>query len=157
MFFFSKKLTFIFVKLDKSFDQTCVNTCIDFIVTERTFSFFLLQFFFNNVCRRIIYKTGQQYALIMLISYFSKNFRSEFFFRNPFGMIPKQRRLLLAKIRYVDRHQYQTQMSSVLFQIGLQFAHLLENSLNKFASYSHFLHIFWKLCNMYNANLMSYY
>lgn len=44
--FFSKKLRFVFVKLEKSFNQTCVNTCIDFIVTERTFSFFLLQLFF---------------------------------------------------------------------------------------------------------------
>lgn len=76
--FFSKKLRFVFVKLEKSFNQTCVNTCIDFIVTERTFSFFFtaIVFFFNNVCRGIIYKTGQKYALIMLISYFSKYFRS---------------------------------------------------------------------------------
>lgn len=67
--FFSKKLRFVFVKLEKSFNQTCVKTCIDFIVTERTFSFFFtaIVFFFNNVCRRIIYKTGQIYALIMLI------------------------------------------------------------------------------------------
>lgn len=49
--FFPKKLRFFFVKLEKSFNQTCVNTCIDFIVTERTFSFFFYCncFFFNNI------------------------------------------------------------------------------------------------------------
>lgn len=48
--FFSKKLRFVFVKLEKSFNQTCVNTCIDFIVTETTFSFFfLLQLFFFSI------------------------------------------------------------------------------------------------------------
>lgn len=79
--FFSKKLRFVFVKLEKSFNQTCVNTCIDFIVTERMFSFFFtaIVFFFSIMFADVlqcIYKTGQKYALIMLISCFSKYFRS---------------------------------------------------------------------------------
>lgn len=66
--FFSKLFLFFLllflVKLWKLFDQTCVNTCIDYIVTERTFSFFFTAIhFLNNVCRRIIYKTWQKNKL----------------------------------------------------------------------------------------------
>lgn len=54
--FFSKKLRFFFVKLEKSFNQTCVNTCIDFIVTERTFSFFFTAInFFSIMFADVLY------------------------------------------------------------------------------------------------------
>lgn len=53
------------------------------------------------------------YTWLRQISYFSKIIRFNFFLRNPFGMIPQRRRLLLVMIRYVYKYQHQTQTSSV--------------------------------------------
>lgn len=62
--FFSKKLRFVFVKLEKSFNQTCVKTCIDFIVTERTFSFFFTAIVFLSIMfADVLYTKQAKYML----------------------------------------------------------------------------------------------
>lgn len=82
MFFellFFTQLRFVCLFNCKVFDQTCDNTSIDYIVTERTLPFSYYCMFLKIMFAYVLYKKkSQMYTWLRQISYFSKIIRFKF-------------------------------------------------------------------------------
>lgn len=78
---FITQLRFLCLFNGKVFDQTCDNTSIDYIVTERTLPFSYYCIFLKIMFAYVLYKkkkTSERYTWLWQISYFSKIIRFKF-------------------------------------------------------------------------------